>query len=202
MFRRALTTTATLLALSFGATLPAKADLVIQGRAPAVLAALLLDPVDLDPADLEVRATWVPPQGCRSIWPAPSPIRTSRTLPCPIGGLTDMVLTRPGLASSSVVGDPAVGDLQVAGDQAFSASSRRRHRRAGRACRSPAGPRSAPIWPPVTGSGITTDSRCSAVCTRMWRWRRSQSRSGGPGRRPAASPPARPAPGRRRRPRP
>ncbi|MBE2278178.1 MAG: hypothetical protein IAE87_17995 [Rhodobacteraceae bacterium] len=43
MFRRALTTTATLLALSFGATLPAKADLVIQGRAAQALhcAALL-----------------------------------------------------------------------------------------------------------------------------------------------------------------
>jgi hypothetical protein len=36
-------------------------------------------------------------------------------------------------------------------------------------------PRAAPIDPPVTGSGITTDRRCSAVCTRMCQWRRSQS---------------------------
>ena len=33
-----------------------------------------------------VRATWVPPQGCRSTCVGPAPIRTSRTRPCPIGG--------------------------------------------------------------------------------------------------------------------
>src|SRR5262249_14593085 len=44
-----------------------------------------------------VRCTWVPPQGCRS-YPT---ISISRTRPLPMGGLTDMVLTRPGAASSS-----------------------------------------------------------------------------------------------------
>ncbi len=43
MFRRTLTAAATVLALSFGASLPARADLVIQGRAAQALhcAALL-----------------------------------------------------------------------------------------------------------------------------------------------------------------
>src|ERR1043166_5445753 len=45
----------------------------------------------------EVRRTWVPPHGCRSK-PA---ISTSRTRPLPMGGLTDMVFTKPVLASSS-----------------------------------------------------------------------------------------------------
>ena len=47
-----------------------------------------------------VLRTCVPPQGCVSTEP-PSPMRTRRTLPVPIGGFTDMVRTRPGLASSS-----------------------------------------------------------------------------------------------------
>src|SRR5262249_10871420 len=48
------------------------------------------------PISLVVR-TWVPPQGCRS-YPT---ISMSRTRPVPTGGLTDMVLTRPGWAASS-----------------------------------------------------------------------------------------------------
>ena len=44
-----------------------------------------------------VRATCVPPHGCRS---RPT-ISTSRTRPVPVGGLTDIVFTRPGLAASS-----------------------------------------------------------------------------------------------------
>src|SRR6185312_11249859 len=44
-----------------------------------------------------VRATWVPPQGCRSV---PS-MSSSRTRPWPLGGFTDMVRTRSGVAASS-----------------------------------------------------------------------------------------------------
>ena len=67
--------------------------------APVQLA-LLLDLGDGDRADLAGARTCVPPQGCRSTQPS-SPMTTRRTRPVPIGGFTDMVRTRPGLASSS-----------------------------------------------------------------------------------------------------
>src|SRR5262249_40546248 len=47
-----------------------------------------------------VDRTCVPPQGCRSIRPS-SPMATRRTRPVPVGGFTDIVRTRWGLAASS-----------------------------------------------------------------------------------------------------
>ena len=48
-----------------------------------------------------VRATCVPPHGCRSTSVSPSPIRISRSRPVPRGGATDIVRTSPGSASST-----------------------------------------------------------------------------------------------------
>ena len=64
-----------------------------------------------------VRATCVPPQGCRS---KPS-MAIRRTRPAPIGGLTDMVLVRLGLASSSA---SAIQRWLTAASRAISALSR------------------------------------------------------------------------------
>src|SRR5215510_6489658 len=64
---------------------------------PPVLLALLFDLRDAHAADLVRPMHVVPPQGCRS-YPT---ISFSLTRPVPMGGLTDMVLTRPGAASSS-----------------------------------------------------------------------------------------------------
>src|SRR5262249_47882495 len=47
-----------------------------------------------------VERTCVPPQGWRSTDPS-APIATSLTFPVPVGGLTLMVRTRPGLSASS-----------------------------------------------------------------------------------------------------
>ena len=60
-----------------------------------------------------VRATWVPPQACRS---TPS-MASSRTRPAPIGGRTLMVLTSSGREFSSVVGDPLRHDRAVDGEE-------------------------------------------------------------------------------------
>jgi hypothetical protein len=79
----------------------------------AVLLALLLDVGDATAPISPVRRTWVPPQGWRSM---PS-IRTRRTRPAPRGGFTDMVFTRPGIGVELLVGDPALGDGRVAGDE-------------------------------------------------------------------------------------
>ena len=57
----------------------------------------------------------MPPQGWRSIVPAPVPILTSRTRPCPAGGFTFIVFTISGRAASSSSGDPLRADRQTGG---------------------------------------------------------------------------------------
>ncbi len=122
-----------------------------------------------------VRATWVPPQGCRSTCPAPRPIRTSRTRPAPRGGCTDIVLTSPGLASSSASVIQSVLTSRSRATSALSASSSAALSSGGSSMAKSRRPFSAPTAPPVTAKGSTTDNRCSAVCIRIWAWRRSQS---------------------------
>src|ERR1700704_1818342 len=102
-----------------------------------------------------VRRTWVPPQGCRS-YPA---IATRRTRPVPIGGLTDMVLTRDGLAASSssliqrVVTSASAAimsaSLRVISSLSRPASGMSKSSR----------PSDSPTEPPVTGNGKAADRR-------------------------------------------
>ena len=95
-----------------------------------------------------VERTCVPPQGWRSM----SPMRTSRTRPVPIGGFTFIVLTRPGLAASSLVGDPLRADRDSRPRPARSAAPRSPPWPAPRRSMSKSSrPSSAPIAPPVTG---------------------------------------------------
>ena len=117
----------------------------------------------------------MPPHGWMSIAP-PSPIATSRTRPVPVGGLTDRVRTRPGLAASS--SSPIQRSLTGWSSpisRLRAASSTSRLTAWGSAMSKSMRPPSSAIWPPVIGNGTCDSSRWSRVWTRMWRWRRSQS---------------------------
>ena len=114
----------------------------------AVLLALLLDVGDERPAPISpVRRTWVPPQGCRSM---PS-ISTRRTRPEPRGGFTDMVFTRPGLASSSSSVIQRSVTAASRATSAFSLAAISALSRPASGMSKSSRPSPSPMAPPVTG---------------------------------------------------
>ena len=120
--------------------------------------------------------TCVPPQGCRSTGAG---LVADAHQPDPPGAARR--LHREGADQAGILvqlrlADPALADRMVGGDQrvqpprsAIPWSAALRRSKSSRE-------RSAPICPPVTPApGIRLQSRCSAVCMRMWRWRGVQS---------------------------
>ncbi len=94
-----------------------------------------------------VRRTWVPPQGCRS-WPS---MRTRRTRPDPRGGLTAIVLTRSGRASSAsseIHSEPTGWSPSM---RRLSSAAIRSLSRAASGTSKSSRPFPSPTWPPVTG---------------------------------------------------
>src|SRR5688572_2892812 len=115
--------------------------------------------------------TCVPPQACRS---TPG-ISSRRTRPSPRGGATDIVFTSSGRASSSasviqrgLVSCPASTNPLIL--PSISSLTRRSISMSKSRCAL-----SSAMRPPVTGAFTTAPRRCSAVCSRIRRWRLSQS---------------------------
>ena len=100
--------------------------------------------------------------------------RTDHALALRDGGATDMVLTSPGFAASSASVDPFLADLQVTPIRRVQRrlDGGKIGRRFGHVEIQPA------LFRTDLAAGHRTRDhhrqRCNAVCTRMWRWRRSQ----------------------------
>ena len=108
-------------------------------------------------------ATWVPPQGCRSM----PGMRSRRTRPAPRGGCTLIVFTSSGRASSS---SSVIQTVSVAMSRAISAFVSRSITAASSRLMSMSKSSralSGAMLPPVTGATTTQDSTCRAVCRRI-----------------------------------
>ena len=135
---------------------------------PPVLATLLLDLPDPDAPDFrgpgDMRsAAWLNVDLADPHQPHP---------PLPARGHDARVFTKPSSNSSSATHSSDTGKSRAI--RSFSAASVA-SLSSGSGMAKSSRDFSAPIEPPVTGSGMTTDNRCNAVCIRMCAQRRCQS---------------------------